>query len=288
LKEGKSVERSDDIDLATLWRTLCAYKFVVTAATLICGLLAVVLAFTATPIYRAELTITQAHEEGLGGSGTLSQLSGLASLAGVNLGGSAGPQRDSQAVLRSNHLIEEFIRRNNLLPILFRDSKKPPTLWLGVKKFKSGVLDIREDARQGVTIVAVDWRDPAIAARWANGVVALANELLRARALDESARDIAYLKDQVTRTDVVDLRRVMYDLIASETKKLMLANGRLEYAFTVVDPAVTPEIRTSPKRGIMVLVGLITGFLIGTAIAFILRKAARGGAPAIATHPPGA
>jgi uncharacterized protein involved in exopolysaccharide biosynthesis len=263
-----STDRVDELDLVALWRILRTHRGVVVSATVICGVVAAVLAILAIPIFRAEVSITPVAQQSIGVSGALGQLSGLASLAGVSMGTGASPQRDALAVLRSRHLVEEFIKRNDLLPALFRSSSKPPSLWLGVKKFQAGIVNIREDTRQGVIVVAIEWTEPATAARWANGFVALANELLRTRALDESTRNIAYLKDQAIRTDVVNLQRVMYDLIESETKTLMLANGRPEYAFTVVDPAVPPEIKTSPHRAIMVLVGLAVGFMVGAIIAF--------------------
>jgi uncharacterized protein involved in exopolysaccharide biosynthesis len=66
------------------------------------------------------------------------------------------------------------------------------------------------------------------------------------------------------------LRRVIYNLIENETKTLMLANAREEYAFAVVDPAVPPELRISPRRRVMVLVGLMLGLVLGTLAAFAL------------------
>jgi uncharacterized protein involved in exopolysaccharide biosynthesis len=66
---------------------------------------------------------------------------------------------------------------------------------------------------------------------------------------------------------------VMYNLIEAETKELMLANGKAEYAFTIVDPAVPPEIRISPKRTLMVLVGTSIGLLLGGIIAVVHRSA---------------
>jgi uncharacterized protein involved in exopolysaccharide biosynthesis len=51
----------------------------------------------------------------------------------------------------------------------------------------------------------------------------------------------------------------------------MLANGKLEYAFTVIDPAVAPEIRISPKRTLMTLIGFAIGCVLGCVIAFIHR-----------------
>lgn len=137
------------------------------------------------------------------------------------------------------------------------------------------MLAIRENKSTGLTTVAISWKDPAIAARWANEFVALANEFMRARALDDASRNIAYLKKQITQTNVVDMQRVMYDLIESETKTLMLANARTEYAFTIVDPAVPPEIKISPKRAEMVFVGTLVGLIIGLIVVFV-RRALRG------------
>jgi uncharacterized protein involved in exopolysaccharide biosynthesis len=61
----------------------------------------------------------------------------------------------------------------------------------------------------------------------------------------------------------------MYSLIESETKTLMLANGRVEYAFAVVDPARIPEHRERPKRSLMAATGLALGMVVGVLVAVI-------------------
>lgn len=235
--------------------------------------IAAAIGLTMTPMYRAEVVISEARDANMGGSSSLmSQLGGIASLAGVNVGG--GLNREAQAVLGSRRLAEEFILRDKLLPELFKSSKERQSLWLGVQKLRQGILDIRDDQRRGVTTISIRWHDPATAAKWANRFVALANELMRNRAIEDSNRNIAYLRVQAEKTDVVGIQRVMYNLIESETKTLMLANGRVEYAFTVVDPAVTPEIRVSPKRTIMVVGGGLLGAVIGI-LAGVLRDMIR-------------
>lgn len=259
-------------DIAPLWPVVWRYRYLIIAITAISGAVAVVLALTAPLIYRAEVTVTEVHENTMGGGSSIAgQLGGLASLAGVNLQASNSNQ-NAAAVLQSRHLVEEFIKRNQLLPQLLPDSDKPPTLWSGVKKFRDDVVNIRDEKRTGTTVVAVDWTDPAVAARWANQFVSLANELLRTRARDEASRNIAYLKSQMEQTSAVEVQRAMYGLVESETKTLMLANGRIEYAFAVVDPAVAPEIRIRPKRTLMVLFGLALGFVLGTAVAFLVHR----------------
>jgi uncharacterized protein involved in exopolysaccharide biosynthesis len=256
----------DEIDLTALWKKLWERKYFVIGVTTLGAAVAAYLAWTATPMYRAETTVTEANNETLGCPSSLAgQLGGLASLAGVKpAAGSAG--QAAKAVLKSRELVEQFIKRNNLLPQL-SPGPSQPSLWKAVRQFRGGVLSIREDLTEGVTTVAVEWNDPATAARWANDLVALANDLVRLRALEQSKRNIAYLNEQIADTNVIELRDVMFNLIESETKTLMLANGRTDYAFAVIDSAVAPEIRTSPRRTLMVLIGAALGLFVSVMIA---------------------
>jgi uncharacterized protein involved in exopolysaccharide biosynthesis len=274
--EKLSVNEEEGIDLVAVWRALRSHRYFILLICGICGLAAASYALLATPIYRAEVVVTEVRDGNMSGAASLvSQLGGLgglASLAGVNLAPSGGPAQEAKAVLQSRRLVEEFIKSQAILPELTSRAKRPLSLWLAVKRFREDILEIREDKRTGLTTVAVNWTDAVTAANWANGLVALANELLRRRALDDSSRNIAYLNKQIAHTNVVEVQRVMYNLIESETKTLMLANARVEYAFTVVDPAVPPEIRFSPRRTILVIGGILVGLIISL-VAVYLRSA---------------
>jgi uncharacterized protein involved in exopolysaccharide biosynthesis len=251
------------LDLLSLSQTLWRYRIVIAGVTILCGAAAAAFALTATPIYRAQVTVTEVTDRGMSlGNSLTNQLGGLATLAGVNIGASS-EDREARAVLQSRNLISEFIERNRLLPELLTGAEVAPTLWRGVRLFHDDVLTITEDTRQGVTNVAIDWTDAKVAAQWANGFVALANDIVRNRALADAKRNIDYLNGQIKQTDVVELRRVMFNLIETETKTLMFANGRRDYAFTVIDPAVPPEIRHSPRRTLITLLGVAFGLFLG-------------------------
>ncbi len=268
----------DEIDLITLWLVVWRAKWSILLACALCGAVAIALALTATPLFRAEVVVTEVKDGGMNASSSIAnQLGGLASLAGISVGGN-GSSQQYQAVLRSRHLIEEFVTREHILNVLIAKSKQP-SLWFAVNQFRDNVLSLHEDKIKGTTVVGIEWTDPQTAARWANAFVALANEVIRSRALSDSERNIAYLNGQISKSNVVELQRVMYSLIESETKTLMLANARAEYAFSVVDPAVPPEIRTSPKRTLMVALGIIVGLFIGILNAFVrfnLRRRSAG------------
>lgn len=258
----------DEIDLIAFLRVLWERKYVVVFITVLFGLASIVIAITATPIYRADVVVTKVSDANLTGAGSLaSQFGGLGRLVGMNLG-QGGLGREAQAVLESRRLVEEFIKRNDILKELSPADGDSLTLWRAVERFRELRLTIREDATEGITTVSINWTDPAIAARWANEFVALANELIRTRAREESERNIEYLNKQIEQTKEVELQRVMYNLIETETQTLMLANARVEYAFTIVDPAVAPEDRTSPRRKLIVLSGGALGLFFGVLAAF--------------------
>jgi len=268
---------ADEIDLASLSRSVWRFRRMTLAVSLIFGLLFGIYAFTAKPIFRAQVVVTAARDRSSGGMGGLaSQFGGLASLAGLELNpGATGAMQESAAILESRNLAQEFIMRNGLLPELRRASDANKTLWRAVDNFKKDFLSIVKDQRKGVTTVAVEWTDPAVAAAWANAYVALANELVRNRTIAESTRNIGYLNEQLAKTSDVELRKVMYNLIESETKTLMIANGRSEYAFEVVDPAVTPELKVRPHRLYTVLTGLVVGFGFAVILAVLRDRIGR-------------
>jgi uncharacterized protein involved in exopolysaccharide biosynthesis len=250
-----------------LCRTLWGYRYLILLTTAAFASGAIFIGFTATPVYRAEATVMEVTDGGAGAAASLvSQIGGLASLVGVNLS-SGGGGRESQALLKSRHLAEDFIVRHDLVPVLFGQSSEPPTFWRAVQKFQGGVLTIRDDKRTGLGIVSVSWTDPAVAAKWANAYVALANEELRDKAIGEAKASVSYLNAQIAQTNVVELQRVMYALIENQTKTLMLANARADYAFALVDPAVPPEIRESPRRRLLLVLGVALGGLLGVVLA---------------------
>jgi len=272
MKSSQPIPNDADytIDVIALWRLLWGQKNLIAIVAGVFGAIAVMLALTATSIYRAEAVVTPVADSGLGNAASrlAGQFGGLASLAGIDLGSSGVAGQEAQAVLESRRLVEEFIRRNDLVDELIAPGDPDGSLWRAVQLFRDTVVSMNEDNLDGTTTIAVEWKDPAVAAAWANGLVALANELMRTKALTNSKRNIEYLNKQIAATNVVEIQRVMYGLIENETKTLMLANARADYAFTVVDPAVTPEARIRPKRKVMVLTGVALGLILGALYAF--------------------
>jgi len=211
------------------------------------------------------------------GGGMSSQLGGLASLAGLSGGDSK--RWESLAVLQSQSLTEDYIRRENLLPLLYRTSwdgarkawKNPdphaaPTLWKASMLFKSSIRSVSTDAKTGLSTLKITWTDPLQAAKWANDLVKMTNDVLREKAIALSERNIAYLSAQAKVTDALGVKQAIFSIMESEINKEMLAKGNDEYALKVLDPAFVPERVASPDPVIWTAVGAI----LGVAAAFLV------------------
>ena len=277
------VVEEDDISLLDYWRVLVKHKWLIVAITFICTAAATAAAFLMTPIYRAEVLLAPVSEQGSQGrlSALAGQLGGLASLAGIDIGGAGASEDEAIATLRSRALIEQFIKDEELLPVLFHekwddergrwkvdDPEKIPTLWDAVTLFSEQIRSVFENKRTGLVTLRIEWTDPHQAARWANLLVERVNAKLRERAIEQARRSIDYLNRELEKTTIVELRQAIYRLIEGQINKIMLANVRDEYAFKVIDPAVVPEKHIRPKRRQMLIIGLVLGLILGVLSAF--------------------
>ena len=131
-------------------------------------------------------------------------------------------------------------------------------------------MTLKNDSKTGLYTLAIDWKDPKLATQWANELVKRINFHQKQAAIDEAKKSIAYLKNQLNETSVVEMRQAIFRLIEAQTKNIMLANVRDEFAFKVIDPAVVPEKPIKPKKKLIAMLGTIVGFMLGVFLAFFI------------------
>jgi len=131
----------------------------------------------------------------------------------------------------------------------------------------SGILKSTTDKKTSLVTVSVEWKDPKLAAKWANKLVQRLNSYLRQRAITLSEQNLRYLEDALTKTQIDEQRKALYELISSQQQKAMLANTQKQFAFKVLDPAVAPDRKSKPKRSLIVVLStFVAGFLLVIAV----------------------
>lgn len=238
------------------------------------GTFSVAVAFLMPESYRAEALIVPRHEAAASGhlSALAAQFGGVAELG--DLGGTSTSRVVAIATLKSRALIQKYIEENQLMPRLYEDqwdaiakawkTDKPPTIWQAYNRFTKKILTISEDKRTRLVTVSVEWENPGEAEQWVAGLIKKANEYLRAAAIEDAERNLAYLEAQGRKTSQVELQKVLYGLIEGELKTLMLARGSEAFALRTIDKAVVPMRPSSPNRTKIIIVGLILSCLLAT------------------------
>jgi uncharacterized protein involved in exopolysaccharide biosynthesis len=272
------VAYDDEIDLWQLWETVWSGRWLIIAITSLFAVGGVTYALVAQEWWRAEVVLAPADKKG-GMSGALSQLSGLASLAGVSVGGGGG--NEPLAVLKSKDFARQFITEMNLMPVLLKDQKtedgKAPDIRDALRIFET-VRTVSDDKKTGLVVLSVRWKDADTVALWANELARRVNARLRAEALAEAERNVAYLQKEIASTSVVSLQQSMGRVLEGEMQKLMLARGNEEFAFKVIDKATPPKLRDAPKRTLIAIVATLAGGFLGI-LAVFLRQAWRNRPP---------
>ncbi|HEY6515929.1 MAG TPA: Wzz/FepE/Etk N-terminal domain-containing protein, partial [Steroidobacteraceae bacterium] len=254
----------EQVSLKEVLQVLWLRRWRATGFTATLVALALIAAWLAPRKYEASILVdpvTQTPGESqMGGlRSMMSQFSGLGALAGLSLG-SDSHRAETIAVLQSRQLTEQYIDDNHLLPILYAkrwDSrlkrwntskpKKIPTLWKANEYFKHSIRSVTESKKTGLVTLTITWKDPQLAAAWANGLVEAANDYLRAQAIGTSDRNIAYLKAQAAQTDDLGIKQAIYLVLENEIDDAMLARGKEQYALKVLDPAAAPDKPSFPQ-----------------------------------------
>jgi uncharacterized protein involved in exopolysaccharide biosynthesis len=256
---------ANSLDLFALVAMLWREKLIVVATVAVCAIAGVAYALLATPVYKAEIVMTPSGQRTP--SASLGQLSGLAALAGVNLGseGTTTPL----AVLKSRAFAEEFIRENKLEAILVDDFGDPSDdldIRDALHVFLKDVRVVSEDKKAGTVTLSIYWEDPVVAAEWANSYIERLNARLRARALADSERNVKFLQQEIANTTIVSVQQSVGRILEAEMQQYMLAKGDVEYAYKVVDRASPPKLRESPKRVLVVLLSVLIGAVLAVLV----------------------
>jgi len=297
----------DEIDLRELFSVLWNGKKLIIGITAIFALVSVFYALSIPNQYRATALVSPAEGSGGGLSGALGQLGGLASLAGVSIGGGESSEAQvAQEIMRSRGFIEEFISENNLAVEVFaaegwdmgsnqleinsdiydvdsllwvRDAPAgktaEPSGWELFKKF-SGMFSVSEDKKTGMVSISVEYFSPRTAKEWVDRLVIGINQHMQSRKLEKVNINIQYLEAQIQKTSIAEMREVFYTIIEEQIKSKMLAEASPEYAFVTVSPAMVPEEKSQPKRALICILGTLLGGMLATLIVLVRHYAFNG------------
>ena len=295
----------DVLDLRELFSLLMAGKLLIMASVTLAGILALAVTLVMPNVYRSTTILVPKPDSGTGGLSRLAaQYGGLASLAGINLGGldSDGLPKSTIALkkMQSFSFFEQHLYDELLVDLMAVESWEAEVKileydeeiydvesgeWVRDVDFPYSVkpsaqeaheeflelLTVSEDKQSGLISVSMEHQSPDIAKRWLEMMVLRVSEDLRAKDIAEAEDSIAFLERQREKTSLVSLDEVFAQLIEEQTKKIMLANVSRDYLFDIIDPPVAPEMKAKPNRTLICALSALIGGILGTLFVLMRR-----------------
>ncbi|MBA6384465.1 LPS O-antigen length regulator [Colwellia sp. BRX10-6] len=291
----------DEIDLVELWRAIWSGKLLIIVISFIFAVSSVVFALSKPDVYKASVLLSPASSDSAGGMGALAgQFGGLASLAGISLGG-GGTDKTALAleIIKSRAFLETFIIKHELLvPLMASENwdratdslvinkelydsknkkwlreasypkKSEPSSWEAYQELLK-LLSITQDKATSLVTIDVAFYSPEVAKQWLIWLVEDVNDFMREKDEKEAQSSIDYLTKQLENTEVSAMETVFYQLIEEQTKNMMLTKVSAEYVLKTIDPAQVPEKKSGPKRALIVVLGTMLGGILSVLIVLI-------------------
>jgi uncharacterized protein involved in exopolysaccharide biosynthesis len=293
----------DEIDLRELFSVIWQGKYLIIAITAIFAIGAVIFAIKQPNIYKSEALLTPADTEQAGGglAALAGQFGGLASMAGINLGGGGGDDKTQLAieVIKSRQFTSNFIQKHDILAdvmaaenwdmannkVIYEADdylvetkewirevdapfKPKPSMQEAYVEFNK-IIAVNAAKDTGMVTISIEHVSPSVAQQWVTWLVEDINKVMKERDVLEAIRSTEFLNKQIALTNVADIRSMLYKLIEEQAKTIMFAEVRDEYVFKTIDPALIPEEKSKPKRALICVLGTLLGGLLGVMLVLI-------------------
>ena len=282
----------DDIDLSEVFNVLWDKIFYVGAITSIFSLISIIVALMLPNIYQSKATL-MAVEQSSGMSGMVGQYSGMARLAGISLE-SKSSSKDQEAIARiksfeffSNNFLPN-IKLENLMAVKkwtqasntltydtsdfnsesrqwVRKAKPPrskiPTSQEAFEEFIE-IMSVSKDKKTLLVTLSVKHKSPFIAQQWVEILIDQIDQVMRDQDRRTATKSIEYLNSIAPTVNYEDIKKALSALQQEQMKRLMMVEANDNYIFKVLDSPIAPELKSQPKRSLIVILGTILGMML--------------------------
>jgi uncharacterized protein involved in exopolysaccharide biosynthesis len=259
------------------------------------AVLSVIFSLSLTNLYTSQALLVPTSLN----SNSTSQYSALAAVAGVNLGDSSPDVTLAIAFINSKKIIRQLIKHESFLPDLMAAKKwhiksnsiiydddlydKKNKKWVREVDFPfqqvpseqeafalfSKQINISEDKKNQLVTLSVEHISPSVAQQWAEWIIDEANTMVANLRIEEAESSINYLNEQIKLTPYAELRTIFFNLIQQNTQNMMLAKVSKQYALSIIDPPLIPEMKSNPQRALICILGTLLGGMLSLLIILV-------------------
>ena len=286
----------DEISLREIVSVLWNGKLIISSITTFFALTSIIVSLSLTNYYTSEsLLISRDKQE----SGM--DLSGLASLAGVDISSQGASLNKVIDIIQSREFVKRLISYDDVLPSIMAaksydlSTKRlsfDPELYdessqtwvreapanrdvvpshIETHKEYSEILSITKDRLTGHVSIKVEHISPVFAYDLLKLVIEEANNVYREIDIDGATRALTYLNQELSASPQVELKKSITNLMEVQLETKMMASIHDDYVLMTLEPPFIPERKSGPVRSLIVILSTICGGLLSLMVVLFRR-----------------
>ena len=285
----------DEITLRELISVLWGGRILIFCVTTVVAIASIIISLSITNVYTSESVLVNRDKQ----DSPMSNFSGLASLAGVDLSAQGASLNKVMGIIESREFVKHLITFDNILPslmaaqsynantkeIIFDDEiynhetkswvRDAPAnrgvvpSYIEAHKEYSEMISMTKDRLTGHVSLKVEHVSPIFAKEFLSLVINEANNVQRNIDVDSSTKALLYLRDQLSRTPQVEIRDSISKLIENQLETQMMASIHDDYVLMTLEPPFIPERKSGPIRSLIVILSTLVGGLLSAGIVLV-------------------
>lgn len=286
----ETMNNSDEIDLREIFLVIWKRKFWIAGFVFIVCAITVFAVLRMDNIYESKAILRPSQNDASQMSSMVSNLGGLASLAGINLGssGSVSPYNAMNTILKDPDFIYVFVRNNKFEPYIFEDYgnmsltdeyKENPKFFIS-KTFGES-FSFTEDTKTGLITLSFQNKDREFAKKAVDNLLISISSKYKMIEMKNLQERIDNYKSEIDKTTDITLKNKLAEVVAGLIQNKVLAQAQGYYGFDVIVKSGVPDEldKVKPKRALICIAMAFVSFFIailGTLIYDSFKTTSKG------------
>jgi len=285
----------DEVDLRELISVVWKEKIAIIVATGVVALSSIFISLSLTNYYTSEAVVIARDQQDT----PLSEFSGLASLAGVNLDNAGSSLFKMMAIIESREFVKHLITFDDVLPSIMAaksydassqelyfdpevyDSETKTWTrevpvnralepsYLEAHKEYLEMISMVKDKLTGHISIGVQHVSPVFAKEFLTLIIQEANNLNRDIDIESSSKALTYLTAELSQTPQLEVKKSISKLIEHQFETRMMASIHDDYVLIPLEPPFIPERKSGPIRSLIVILSTLVAGLVSVMTVLI-------------------
>jgi len=119
--------------------------------------------------------------------------------------------------------------------------------------------------KSGMTSLILKWKDTGNLTKMkniVNGLVSHINIKAAQSTKLEAKNRIIFLEKELKNTSVLEFKMMLYSLMEHQMQKVMMADSKEDFVFTMIDPATDPLHPEDNHKTLIIVISIFFGFFL--------------------------